>query len=86
MTDNAYSDHLMLTFALESDHKTRQVINIWKRNWIHYNKELLCEEFSSIDWNIEANDVQSYYNTLENLIVYVTLNRPPIYPQKGRAI
>ena len=78
LTDNAYSDHLMLTFTLESAQKEGQVINLWKRSWKHYKKELLCEELSRLDWNIETNDAQSYYNILENLIVNVVDKLAPM--------
>ena len=39
---------------------------------------MLCKELSTKDWNIEANDVQSFYNILENRIVDVVDKLAPM--------
>ena len=68
----------MITFTLEANHESNQPENTWRRIWIKYNKDLLCQELSCIDWNITATDVQSFCNILENKLVYIVDKLAPL--------
>ena len=36
------------------------------RDWSKYSKDVLNEKLSNIDWNIEIDNVQEYWNVFEN--------------------
>jgi hypothetical protein len=48
-----------------------QVKQILKRDWPKYSPNLLCELLSKEDWIIGVNDVQEYWNCLENKLINI---------------
>ena len=59
-----FGDHLLIYF----DYNfviSNEKIN-FKRDWRFYSKERLCHELSFVDWNIDAEDVQDFWNIFEH--------------------
>ena len=42
-----------------------------RRDWRAYSKEKLNVKLSLIDWNIGVDDVQEYWNVLENKLINI---------------
>ena len=51
-----------------------------KRCWKGYSKELLCSELSKTDFNIQADNPQSFWNQLEQKFLTITDNIVPYVP------
>ena len=78
----AFGDHNLITFEINSNTKIKP--EIYKRNWLNYTKEKLCSKLNSIDWNIEYDDVQGYWNCFESKLVEAIDVIAPIELQKHR--
>jgi hypothetical protein len=46
-------------------------INCIKRDWRKYSKENLSSALSMLDWNINIENVQEYWNVFENMLIDV---------------
>ena len=49
-----------------------------RRDWHRYTKELLLNEFSKIEFDLEIKDVQSLWNNIENHLIGVTDEVAPL--------
>ena len=45
--------------------KSKKVTNKC-RDWRNYSKDLLNVKLASVDWNVDIDDVQQYWNEFEN--------------------
>ena len=41
------------------------------RNWRGYSKEILTNKLTSVDWKIEIDDVQQYWNVFESKLIKI---------------
>ena len=64
-----FGDHVVLIF----DHSCTQnkTVYNYRRNWKNYNKDKLCEMLGDINWDIDDDSVQCYWNTFENKLIGV---------------
>ena len=51
--------------------KKLELITSKHRDWQSFSNEKLSEKLSFVDWNINFDDVQEYWNTLENKIIVI---------------
>ena len=51
-------------------HKTKNE-TVKRRDWRNYSKEVLNEKLSSMDWNINIDNVQEFWNVFENNLIRV---------------
>ena len=64
-----FGDHLMIIIEYDSA-KPNSETN-FKRNWKNYSKTNLCHLLSEMDWNLEGDQVQDYWNNFESKLVEV---------------
>ena len=64
-----FGDHVVLIFG-HSCTQNKTVYN-YRRNWENYNKDKLCEMLGDINWDIDDDSVQCYWNTFENKLIGV---------------
>ena len=62
-------DHKLITFEINSDQPVLK--STIKRDWRFYNKDLLISNLANQNFNMEVNDVQQFWNQMENKIVDV---------------
>ena len=58
----------------------------YRRNWRKYNKEKLINVLSQVNWQIEYDNVQSYWNSFESKLIEVVDILAPIEKIKANAI
>ena len=71
-----FGDHKLIKFSISSINKGKKPI--FKRNWKSYNKESLITELSKINWVIENDDVQSYWNSFESKLIEIVDSLAPM--------
>ena len=71
LTDNAYSDHQMLTFDIKTEKANPHIRPVAKRSWNRYSKEALIDAIKAENWDIDCTDAQSFYNIYENKLVNI---------------
>ena len=71
-----FGDHLLISFEIASSKMMKNEIR--KRNWKTYSKEKLIENLSKVDWNIEFDDVQSFWNCFESKLVEIIDKLAPL--------
>ena len=71
-----FGDHEIITFNY--DCMIPRPEKIIKRNWVNYDKDKLIEGLSKIDWKIQDDSVQGYWNQFENKILEVVDNLIPM--------
>ena len=59
-----FGDHRLITFCI-NEAKPKPNVN-YRRDWRKYSKESLCNELSLIDWKIDTDGVQGFWNVFEN--------------------
>ena len=64
-----FGDHVMICFNLRLDKSVKQ--SSMKRDWRSYSKTLLCEKLAVMDWTINDDSVQGYWNCFENKLIGV---------------
>ena len=70
-SNEAYSDHLLIKFNLTTNENIQPTKPTYKRSWYGYNKEKLCAELETLNWDCNREDPQSYYDWFENEILKV---------------
>ena len=73
-----FGDHCLILFNIKAN--KRQMKSSLKRNWKLYSKEKLITELSLINWSIENDDVQSYWNSFESKLIEIVDNIFPLEP------
>ena len=71
-----FGDHVLITFNIHS--KIKNIPEIYKRNWQKYSKPLLIEKLTSTNLNIDTDDVQTYWNCFESLLVDIVDQVAPL--------
>ena len=66
--------------------KKLEPISEMRRDWRSYSKETLNARLACVDWNIEIDCVQQYWNVLENKIVKVVDEIIPLTSFTGHVI
>ena len=66
---NGDGDHSVILFEVAGIVDNPEPI--YKRNWRTYKPTRLVEELAKINWSFRTNDVQSYWDLLEERIVGV---------------
>ena len=69
-------DHVLITFTINSESKLNQ--EVFKRNWRNYSKHLLIEKLNSENLNIDTDDVQTYWNCFESILVDIVDQIAPL--------
>jgi hypothetical protein len=71
-----FGDHRMVVATLFST-KPEPTFT-FRKDWHGYDKNILCEKLSHVNWQAETGDVQSCWNNIENNILVVIDNLIPI--------
>ena len=71
-----FGDHTMVNVLVKLNRPVPTTYQ--RRDWKRYSKESLCALLSVVDWNIQDDSVQSYWNTFENRLVEVVDNIAPM--------
>ena len=66
--------------------KKLELITSQHRDWQSFSNEKLSEKLSFVDWNINFDDVQEYWNTLENKIIVIVDEIVPLKTYIGHVI
>ena len=67
-----FGDHKLVTFSTFSVRANKLVpLTTKRRDWRAYSKEKLNVKRSLIDWSIGVDDVQEYWNVLENKLINI---------------
>ena len=64
-----FGDHLLVTFECGRSSKIDK--KIYRRNWQHYDKLKLLSLLRNVDWNIEDDSVQGFWNSFERKVLDV---------------
>ena len=75
-----FGDHSLISFQIATS--ALQESNVYKRNWKNYSKALLVQNLTMVNWNIEVDDVQSYWNTFESNLVEIIDKIAPLQLDK----
>ena len=75
-----FGDHEIISFEIKSS--TLSNNRIFKRNWINYSKELLISHLTNVDWQINFDSVQSYWNCFESKLVEIDDIVAPFEPER----
>ena len=51
---------------------------LYKRNWKTYSKNLLLVELAKANWQIQNDDVQSYWNQFESTLIEIVDHLVPL--------
>ena len=62
-----FGDHKLIEFTVNAK-KTEAVI-LKRRDWRFYSKEILNEKLATINWSIDIDEVQEYWNVIENKLI-----------------
>ena len=79
-----FGDHKLVMFSANA--KKLEPISEMRRDWRSYSKETLNARLACVDWNIEIDCVQQYWNVLENKIVKVVDEIIPLTSFTGHVI
>ena len=71
-------DHKLLVFNVIL--KKSKIIPVTKRNWHTYSKDKLMNLLRGVDFNIEADEVQAYWNKFETTLITIIDNVAPLEP------
>ena len=64
-----FGDHLMLLFSY--GYKNYKSSSTFKRSWIKYSKESLCNLLQLEDWSFDDDTVQGTWNIFENKLINI---------------
>ena len=64
-----FGDHIALLIKVNGDKKSLHCNQ--RRNWTSYTKEKLLNMLREVDWQIDYDDVQSFWNHLESKVLSV---------------
>ena len=71
-----FGDHVLITFNIHS--KIKNITEIYKRNWQKYSAPILIEKLTSTNLKIDTDDVQTYWNCFESLLVDIVDQVAPL--------
>ena len=64
-----FGDHMLVSFSIDGTKEDPVVTK--RRDWRRYSKEWLNDELKKVDWNINIDDVQQYWNAFENELIKI---------------
>ena len=62
-------DHSIIIFSINE--KVTLPEPAWRQNWKNYNPDMLNSRLAILDWDIEANNVQDFWDALEHKLINV---------------
>ena len=65
-----FGDHQLIIFSIPS--KKSPVPKTYRRNWATYSPQNLILRLQEVDWNIQFDGVQAYWNSFESKLIEVT--------------
>ena len=65
-----FGDHQLIIFSIPS--KKSPVPKTYRRNWATYSPQNLLLRLQEVDWNIQFDGVQAYWNSFESKLIEVT--------------
>ena len=68
-TNPFFGDHVLVEFQVNAVIKMADPVK--RRNWRGYSKETLINKLTGVDWKIEINDVQQYWNVFESKLIKI---------------
>ena len=71
-----FGDHVMVTFDLNIGTNTPE--HSIHRDWRFYTSQTLILHLSKVDLHVDCNDVQQYWNILENIIINIVDKIAPL--------
>ena len=66
-------------------HKTKNE-TVKSRDWRNFSKEVLNEKLSSMDWNINIDNMQEFWNVFENNLIGVVDEIVPLTDFVGNVV
>ena len=75
-----FGDHVLITFQIATSPLLES--NVYKQNWKNYSKPVLIQNLSMVNWNIEKDQVQTYWNTFESNLVEIIDKIAPLQLEK----
>ena len=82
--DPFFGDHVLVEFNFVY-HKTKNE-TVKSRDWRNYSKEALNEKLRSVDWNINIDNVQEFWNVFENNLIRVVDEIVPLTDFVGNVV
>ena len=79
-----FGDHVLVEFLVNVK-KCKTNANIC-RDWRKYSKELLNVKLAEVDWNIQIDDVQEFWNAFESLLIKIVDEIVPLTEFNGNII
>ena len=71
-----FGDHVLISFDIHSQSKI--ITENYKRNWKQYSKPILVEKLQSANLTIDTDDVQTYWNCFESILVDIVDQVAPL--------
>ena len=72
----SFGDHILIMFSIGSKKSDNK--ELYKRNWKTYSKNLLLVELAKANWQIQNDDVQSYWNQFESTLIEIVDHLVPL--------
>ena len=69
LTDPFFGDHVLVEFTINASYNETSLV--LRRDWRNYSQNLLHTKLAAIDWRIEIDNVQQYWNVFENLLINI---------------
>ena len=79
-----FGDHAAVIFNIGNDKEKQEQTT--RRDWRGYSEELLCNKLLSLDWNLESDSVQDFWNELENRLIGVVDEIAPLATSSNNTI
>ena len=79
-----FGDHLLIFFNYSIAHD--DMGTVWRRDWRFYSASSLCSELSVVNWDIDACNVQEYWNIFENALIKVVDKVAPYTKFKNNVV
>ena len=82
--DPFFGDHVLVEFKVA--HKSCESEIVTCRDWRNYSKELLYEMLRNIDWEVDIDNVQEFWNVFENKLIKVVDKLVPLTSFVGTTV
>ena len=64
-----FGDHVLIEFKVNAF--KNKIVPVKRRDWRKYSKEILITKLRNVNWNIQIEDAQQYWNVFENMLVNI---------------
>ena len=82
--DMLFGDHVLVEFNVVYHKTDREIVKC--RDWRKYSKESLIAKLSTIDWNIDIDNVQEFWNSFEKKLINVIDEIVPLTAFNGGVV